>query len=188
MIDLAAFVARYGVAAVALGAGLEGEAAVLTGGVLAATGLFQPLAVGIAAFAGSATADQLLFLGGRRGRSTRFVEAVRAKPAFARVLGWIEARPLAFVIAFRFIYGCRVAGPVALGVSAVPARLFVPLNLLSAALWAALFTFLGWRFGPLVEPFLKRLFGHAPLALAVLAGAVLIGGGALLLRRHFKQS
>lgn len=164
-----------GVFGVALAAGLEGETAVVIGGALARHGLFPMPAAAVAAALGSFVADQIFFALGRGGREGRLVQRVRAKPVFARALTLIERHPVAFCLAFRFVYGFRVAGPVAIGVSAVPTRTFVALNLLSASVWGALFTWLGWRFGRAFERVVAMLLtpAHIAAAIAVVALALL---------------
>ena len=75
--------------------------------------------------------------------------------------------------AFRFVYGFRIAGPAAVGLSAVPGRLFVACNAVSAAVWAALFTFIGYHFGNALLAAIRPFF-HVPhvgveLAVAIVA-------------------
>ena len=81
-----AIVAKYGLAALFAGAALEGEAAVVAGGVLAHQQYFPLWAAMIAAATGSFCADQAWFFAGRRMRDHRWVAAARARPAFARAL------------------------------------------------------------------------------------------------------
>ena len=156
-----------GAIGVALGAGLEGESAVVIGGTLARRGLFSPIAAALGAFAGSFVADQIFFALGRSRRDGRLVGRVAAKPAFARALNLIERNPVAFCLSFRFVYGFRVAGPVAIGVSKLPMRTFLVLNAVSAAAWAVIFTALGWRFGHAFERILTGLFTPVRLIIAV---------------------
>ena len=58
-------IAQYGPAAIALGAFVEGETAVLLGGAGAALGMFDFWTVVWAAFAGSVAGDQYFFWVGR---------------------------------------------------------------------------------------------------------------------------
>jgi membrane protein DedA with SNARE-associated domain len=165
-----------GAIGVGLGAGLEGETAVVVGGLLARHGAFSPAAAALAAWIGSFVADQIFFSLGRWQRDHRLVTRISAKPAFARALALIDRHPIPFCLVFRFVYGFRVAGPVAIGVSQVATRLFLMLNLLMAGIWASLFTFLGFRFGRTVEHALRALLtpAHAALLLAllILAGSL----------------
>lgn len=169
---------QFGALGVAAGAALEGETAVTVGGVLARQGFFNPIACAVAACFGSFLADQLVFWLAASRRQSAFVRKISAKPAFARALGWIERKPALFCIAFRFIYGLRIAGPAALGFSRVRFRTFVPLNLLSAAVWGATFTYVGYRFGRVFENALARLLHTRHLAVELgvaLAFAALVG-------------
>jgi membrane protein DedA with SNARE-associated domain len=169
-----ALLAHYGVVAIFVGAMAEGETFVLAGGVLAHRGLISPVEAAMAAFLGSAAADQICFFLGRRGRGSRLVARARAKPAFAKALGFIERYPTAYILAFRYLYGLRVVSPVALGVSNVAALRFVVLNLVSAAVWAALFTTIGYVFGHAVDGLLARFHLQHPalIVLAVLGVAI----------------
>lgn len=163
--------ARYGIWAILVGAGLEGEAVVVTGGVLAGHGFVSLGGAMAAAAAGSCLADQAWFLAGRRLRDRAFVRRIAARPAFALVLARIARHPVPVILGFRFVYGTRTITPVALGASSVPARLFVPLNILAAAIWAALFTLLGWWLGARAMPVLRE-YGGIAVAIAIVVAAI----------------
>ena len=153
---IAAILARYGLIAIFIGAGVEGETVVVTGGVMAHQGLV-PLAGAMAvAVLGSFTADQLLFLTGRRFRDHPRVVRWMRKPAFARALTAFERHPAGFILAFRFIYGFRTISPVAIGTTGVSARMFVTLNAVAALVWGTLFTTLGYVFGQGITALLDR--------------------------------
>ena len=172
------FIRHYGVFGVFLGAGLEGETAVVVGGALAASGAFSPVAAAIAAFLGSTIADQALFALGRWRRNDRWITKLRRKRAFERALHFVERHPRVFCFVFRFLYGFRVAGPVAIGVSQVPQRVFVIANLASAAVWATVFTAIGYRFAPLLKHFISAILTIRPpilIALAVIVALILTG-------------
>ncbi len=188
LLTLSSLVSRYGIFGVALGAGLEGEAAVVTGGILASHSLFNPFAAAFAAWAGSLIADQIFFVLGRSQRNGRFVTNVSKKAVFTRALTFIDRYPVAFCFTFRFVYGFRVAGPVAIGVSHVPARQFFGLNCASAALWAAIFTTLGYRFGPRLERAVHAFFTPTILFVMGSAALLLIGGIYFQRRRSLRRS
>lgn len=178
--------AQYGALAVALGAGLEGEAAVTAGGFLAHRGLIDLRLAMLSAFLGSFAVDQVLFLVARFQNKRALVQRARAKPAFVRALGMIERHPAMFCIVFRFLYGLRIVGPLAIGVSGVPVRRFIILNALSAVLWAITFTCLGFRFGAAVT---DRVAAFVAGRLPLLGGAVtLIIASIVLITRCRNQS
>ena len=149
----------YGPLGVFLGAAFEGQTAVVAGGFLAHLKLMSVWTVGASAFAGSGLIDQALFLAGRRFRSHDFVVRTSQTKAFAQALGFIERYPVSYVIAFRFLFGLRLASPIAIGVSQMPALRFAFLNLLSAAIWAGTFTAIGFWFGQTFEAWFGRLKG-----------------------------
>jgi membrane protein DedA with SNARE-associated domain len=173
---------RYGLLAIFLGAGVEGEAVVLTGGVLAARGIVPLWAAMLAATCGSAMVDQAWFWAARGLSHRQWIIRQTAKPAFARALHFLERHPRAFILGFRFIYGMRTVSPIAIGMSSVSARLFVPLNLLAAALWAPLFTWLGYRFGGDAIAVMRRVSGMGGWVLAGIGVAAICG--AWLYRRR----
>ncbi len=110
-------IAQYGLAAIFVGAGLEGETSVVTGGLLAHEGLLSLGGTALAAVVGSFAADQLFFFAGRRYRDTARVRRIRAKPAFAKALDTLDRHPTVFILSFRFLYGLRTISPIAIGTS-----------------------------------------------------------------------
>ena len=78
-------IARYGLLAIFLGAGIEGETVVLLGGVLSHRGFLPFWPVALAAAFGSFVADQLLFFAGRHARSYPAVQRVLARPTISAV-------------------------------------------------------------------------------------------------------
>jgi membrane protein DedA with SNARE-associated domain len=172
---------RYGVAAIFLGAGIEGEPFALAGGVLAHRHWVSiPVAV-LAAIGGAYLVDQFWFHLSRRFRESRLIGRIKQRPAFTRALQLIERRPVWFALLFRFAYGLRAVAPVAIGTSRVPTRLFMPLNLTAAIVWGALFTALGYLLGPAFEAAQAR-YG-ARVALVAIAVSIL----ALVLVLHRRR-
>lgn len=185
-----AIVAKYGLAALFAGAALEGEAAVVAGGVLAHQHYFPLWAAMIAAATGSFCADQAWFFAGRRMRDHRWVAAARAKPAFARALAMLERHPVGFIFAFRFLYGLRTISPVALGTSHVSTRLFVAVNAASAVCWAAIFTGIGYLFGEAFQELAARYrpsLLHILMAAGLVMAAAAIGWGVRALWLRYKE-
>ncbi|ATE67079.1 DedA family protein [Rhizorhabdus dicambivorans] len=155
--DIGQLVTAIGPWAIALGAGFEGETAAVAGGVMANHGLFPAWAAFLATAFGAFFADQLFFQIGRRFRDRPFVVHARQKPVFARAVGFIERWPTGFIFAYRFLYGFRVVSPIAIGLSHIPLRRFAALNGLACLLWSAVFTTLGYLFGPAVDRALKAM-------------------------------
>ncbi|MBW6527346.1 VTT domain-containing protein [Sphingomonas sp. RHCKR7] len=180
-----AIVARYGLAAVFAGAALEGEAAVIAGGLLAHQEMFPLAGAMAAAAAGSFTADQAYFYAGRRFRDHRWVAAARERPAFARAMAALERHPVGFIFAFRFLYGLRTISPIAIGTAGIRPRLYAAVNAVSAMLWAITFTTIGFVFGDTFEAAVGRL-RHDP-RLWWLAGSVVAAGAAVALVHRIRS-
>lgn len=149
--DFGQLVAQIGPWAIALGAGFEGETAAIAGGVMAHHGLFPPWAAFLATAFGAFLADEIFFQIGRRFRDRPFVVHIRQKSAFAKAVGFIERYPTGFILVFRFLYGLRTVSPVAIGLSTIPLRRFAVLNAIACLIWSAVFTTIGYLFGPTVD-------------------------------------
>ncbi|WP_445191307.1 DedA family protein [Sphingomonas sp. Tas61C01] len=174
-LSIEALIARYGLAAVFLGAGVEGETMVLAGGLFAHEGMLSLPGTMIAAAVGSFMADQALFAAGRRFRGHRWVVRAQAKPAFAKALQTLERYPTGFIFAFRFLYGLRTVSPVAIGTSHVPFRTFVAINAVAAVTWSVLFTSLGYVFGTGIAELFGRYRPHGRQWLWVVLAATVLG-------------
>jgi membrane protein DedA with SNARE-associated domain len=149
--DFGQLVADIGPWAIALGSGFEGETAAIAGGVMAHRALFSIYAAWLACAFGAFVADETFFQIGRRFRDRPFVVHVRQKPAFAKAVAFIERYPTAFIFLFRFAYGFRTVSPVALGLTHIPLRRFATLNALACLVWSAVYTAVGFWFGPTVD-------------------------------------
>ena len=180
-------VVRFGLPALFVGAGLEGETVVIAGGLLAHQGLVPLGGVMAAAALGSFVADQTWFAIGRHYREHRWVAKARARPAFAKALRALERHPIGFIFAFRFIYGFRTISPIAIGTTGVAARTFVLINAVAAAAWGVAFSAVGYLFGRGIEAWVGRLHLHGTKLWWIVAGLVaagLIGGAAYWLWRR----
>ncbi|HHW4411941.1 DedA family protein [Citrobacter freundii] len=158
--DINNLIAQYGYAALIIGSLAEGETITLLGGVAAHQGLLKFPLVVVSVALGGMIGDQLLYLLGRRygGNILRRFSRHRAKIQYAQKM--IQRRPYLFVVGTRFMYGFRVIGPLLIGASHLPTKIFLPLNILGALVWALLFTTLGYVGGEVVAPWLHSLDQH----------------------------
>ena len=164
---------RYGLVAVFVGAGIEGEAVMLTAGYLAHKGLMPILGVAIAGALGACTADQLWFWIARHYGHVRWIERAKRKPAFKRALSVLEHHLILFTLGFRFIYGMRTVTPIAISASKIRSRTFVLLNIISAAIWGPIMAGLGYGFGRVIDPWLHG-FQVIALVAVIIVGAIAI--------------
>lgn len=149
-------IARFGLAAIFVGAGLEGEAVAVTGGVLAQNGLLPVWGVVLAAAIGACVADQLWFRLARHYDQAKWIKRVEDRPAFKRAIRVLEHHLILFTLGFRFVYGMRTVAPIAISASHIRSRTFVLLNVTSAAVWGVVMVWAGYLFGRAAGPWLHR--------------------------------
>lgn len=179
------WIARLGYLAVALGTLIEGETALIAGGVAAQRGLLQLPLVVLAGFAGAFISDQTWFRVGERVGKQVFERypAVGAKATIATRA--LERWGALFVIGFRFVYGARTVSPVLLGAASYPRRRFLALNALGGALWAVVFGYLGFGAGAVVTKAFEQLSTSQVVAISVaLVAAALLAWRVIARRRR----
>ncbi|CAK7056059.1 MAG: Inner membrane protein YohD [Desulfovibrio sp.] len=172
--DIAAYITEYGYLAVFIGAFLEGEAVVLIAGFLAHQGYLYAPGAALAAFLGSCASDQIMYLLGRYKGPWLLARFPRLAKAVANVSSLVRKNEIVLILTFRFIYGVRNVTPIFLGVHGTSPRLFIPLNIVSAVIWAAVMTTGGYFAGRALATFLGKLHAYEPFILAgIFALAVL---------------
>lgn len=140
-------VAHYGLLAVFIGCMAEGESFAILGGFFAHQRFFEPWHAFAVAAVGAFLGDTVFFVLGRRFSNNKWVRLMRRRPGFSHAFRMVQAHPNLFVLANRYIYGMRLAGGIAAGLSRIPVPLFLMLNGLSAIVWAGIFVSLGYVFG-----------------------------------------
>lgn len=150
---------KYGLLAVFAGCLAEGESAAIIAGFFSHQRVFVPWQAFIAVFAGAFGGDTMFFLSGRRFADHAFVRRMREKPGFDRAYRLVQEHPRIYVLINRYIYGFRLVGGVAAGLSGIRLRTFLFLNAISSLIWTALFGGIGYGFGIGAE----QIIGHALL-------------------------
>jgi len=146
-LDIPALVAAYGYPATFLGALFEGETILTLAGLAVHRGHLDGLAAWLLGAAGGALGDTIYFAIGHRFGTGALARFPSLAPAIVRVQGLVLRHPALAVIAVRFLYGVRIAGPVVIGASPLPWYRFVPLNLCGALLWSACWLGIGYGVG-----------------------------------------
>jgi membrane protein DedA with SNARE-associated domain len=166
---------------------LEGETIVIIAGMAARDGnLLLPLVI-LCSFTGSILSDQMMFFLGR----FQGAAFVARRPAWQiraqKVYRLLERYQTGLIVGFRFLYGVRNITPFALGMSEVPTRRFIALNVLGAVLWAVSFSWGGYLFGAAMESFIDKhhrawfLLGLLVLACVIWIARLIFG------RRNIKR-
>jgi len=130
---------------------LEGETFVIFAGLAAQKGMLNFGILFMAAWSGTFCGDQLFFLTGRRFGIRILDHLPKLKPAVDRSLGWLERHAVAFILAYRFMYGIRNISGVAIGMSHLPWRTFMIWNAVAGFIWAAAFAGFGYLFGDVID-------------------------------------
>ncbi len=150
-------ISRFGPVIVLAGTFFEGEVFAIIGGFLAYRHTYSFQFILLLAFVGSFCGDAAVFLFSRFFSGHRWVRRWRAKPKFAKAIRLVDRFQAFFVIVNRYIYGLRMPGLIALGLSTISVPRFLVLNLVGAGLWAGIFTTLGYVFGSAINLVFARL-------------------------------
>lgn len=186
--DINGLITQYGYAALVIGSVAEGETITLLGGVAAHQGLLHFWLVVVSVALGGMIGDQLLYLLGRRYGERILRRFSRHQKKIRRAQKLIQHRPYLFVIGSRFMYGFRIIGPLLIGASHLPPKLFLPLNILGAIVWALIFTTLGYVGGEVISPWLHNLNEHLKHGVwIVLAVAIALALRYWFTHRHAKD-
>jgi membrane protein DedA with SNARE-associated domain len=176
--------ADYGYLAVFIGALLEGESVLMIAGYAAHGGYLSMATVIGVAFFGATLGDQIFFLLGRRfGRDIverwpHLLERIeRVDRLLFRYHGWV-------IVLVRFAYGLRIAGPIAIGMSTLPAWRFFFFNAIGAVIWAPLVGGVGYLFGHAMERLLGEMRRYETLGFGVLVALLAIVAVVHLIRRQ----
>ncbi len=177
------YLSKYGYFGIAFGAFIEGETILLLAGYAAQQGMFDLRLVLLLGFAGAFAGDQLWFYLARRhgGQWLASRPDLVAKATNAKHL--LERHATLFILSFRFIYGLRNLGAVAVALSDVTTRRFVALNAVAALLWSVLVIGAGYVFGEAAASLLDQLASLQKQFLALGGLLALAAIASIVLRR-----
>lgn len=175
---------QYGLIAVFLGCVAEGESAAILGGFFAHQHVFVLWHATLAAFLGAFVGDTLFFTLGRGFEDHPRVLKLRRRAGFSHAYQMVRDHPNLFVLSNRYIYGMRLVGGIAAGLSGISLFRFVALNAISSAVWATLFTGIGYVFGLGAEQIAGRALLHHQRLLIALAIGVAVAVIAFLVAHH----
>lgn len=176
---------QYGLVAVFLGCVAEGESAAILGGFFAHQQVFVLWQAFVAAFLGAFAGDTFFFTLGRSFADHPYVVRLRRQPGFRRAYRLLNTHPNIFVLTNRYVYGMRLVGGIAAGLSIVSVPRFVILNAISSAVWAALFGTVGYVFGLGAERMVGQAFARHERLLIALAVGLGVAILAWLVAHHF---
>jgi membrane protein DedA with SNARE-associated domain len=169
-LEYAPLIERYGYFATFAGTLIEGESLLILSGLAAHRGYLSfPIVVLVGAL-GGALGDMAFFLLGRHYGNGLLARFPRFAPAADRVHGMIERHPTSTILAVRFMYGLRTAGPAIIGTTKIPFLEFVVVNAIGALVWSACWAGAGYVLGKAAE----HLLGDLAKVERELFGAVIV--------------
>jgi membrane protein DedA with SNARE-associated domain len=182
--DLPGLLQHYGYALIFVGTLAEGESLLVLGGYFAHRGYLDLGGVIATSFVAAVCGDQLFFYVGRH-HAKRLLERfppLREKVQIALLRA--ERHQNLVVLGMRFLWGLRIALPLAMGLSSMNGRKFFWLNLLSAAVWSSVFALVGFGASHLFTQFVDDLHLYEKW---VALGLLLTGAAVLSWRWHGAQ-
>lgn len=154
--QLSEFLQNYGYLAVFAGGLFEGETILMLGAFAVHQGY---LSLGPLIACGAAAAfltDQFYFHLGRRKGSELLAKRPKLRGYVERVNGFVARHPVATIFVMRFAWGLRIAMPVTLGMSRMPALPYAGLCAIAAVIWASVVSL----FGVKVTAWIHAAVGH----------------------------
>ncbi len=172
---------QYGYLLIFLGTFVEGETLLMLGGYFAHRGYLDLGGVVATSFIAAVCGDQLFFHLGRSHAKGLLARFPRLRDKVNLALHRVEQHQVKVVLTMRFLWGLRIALPVALGLTSMSARKFFWLNLLSAAVWSCVFALIGFGTSRVMAQVVDNLHHYEKwIAVGLLVVAVLV----LWLRWH----
>lgn len=170
---LTQLIIQYGLAAVFLGSGLEGDLSMVLGGVVSHQGYFRlPVAIAAAAL-GAFCADCVWYAVGRL-HAQRLQDAAFYRKVGPRIAAVTRKIGVWQIIAARFVYGTKNATMLFWGLHNLPLLRFVLVDAVGCVLGASFFVGLGYLVGDGAEALLGRMKRFEFLLLGALVVGVLV--------------
>lgn len=164
---------RHGLAAVFLGAGLEGDLSMVLGGVVAHQGYFRPqIAIAVAAL-GAFCADCIWYAVGR-SHSARLQNAGFYRRVGPRIVAITRKIGVWQIVVARFVYGTKNATMLFWGLHGLPFHRFALVDAIGCILGAGFFVGLGYLVGDGAEVLLGRVKRFEFLLLGALAVGIVV--------------
>ena len=151
---------QYGYAAVFVGTFAEGESMVLLGGYAAHRGYLELFGVIATAFIAAVAGDQTYFRLGRRYGPRLLARRPRLSARVNAAVKMVERHGTWIVLIMRFMWGLRIALPIAVGMSAMKARRFLALDLIAAAVWSTVIACIGFGAAQVLTSWIADLRHH----------------------------
>jgi membrane protein DedA with SNARE-associated domain len=172
-VGLTQVIIRYGLAAVFLGSGLEGDLSMVLGGVVSHQGYFRPQVAIAAAALGAFCADCVWYAVGRF-HAQRLQNAAFYRKVGPRIAAVTRKIGVWQIVAARFVYGTKNATMLFWGLHNLPLHRFALVDAIGCALGAGFFVGLGYLVGDGAEALLGKVKRFEFLLLGALAVGIVV--------------
>lgn len=136
---------------VLFGSIFEGDATLLSASFLAHRHLISLAAVIATATVASTAWNELVFYFARKGGRGFLERRLARHPQYEQVQRWVLRRSVVLLMFSRYIFGFRLAIPVACGATGMRPSMFSVVNALGAIIWAAPVALVGFFLGNFLE-------------------------------------
>jgi membrane protein DedA with SNARE-associated domain len=148
---------RYAYVALFVGCIVEGDATLITAGFLAHRGFLRLWLVILVAAVATTMANEFYYRVARIHGKDVFRQKADRDPRLARVRNWIQSRGGLLLFCSRFMWGFRIAIPVACGAVAMRRTRFSAINAAGAIVWAVPVGLAGYFLGHGLELWLVHI-------------------------------
>jgi membrane protein DedA with SNARE-associated domain len=145
--DIEQLLNHYGYLAIFIGSILEGETILTLAGFFVHKGYLLFIPSILCAAVGGMFGDQVCFFLGRYYGTRLLQHFPKLDPLVEKTDRLLCRHSSIIIIGVRFMYGLRIAGPIAIGMSKVTFLRFLVLNTLGALFWATIIISFGYLFG-----------------------------------------
>jgi membrane protein DedA with SNARE-associated domain len=165
---------RYAYVALFVGSAVEGDATLVTAGFLARRGYLHLWLVIPVAAAATMLANEFYYRVARFHGEAAFQQKADQDPRLARVRKWIQSRGALLLFLSRFMWGFRIAIPLACGAVAMRRARFSVINAAGAIVWAVPVSLAGFFLGHELEQWLTDIRRYEWIIAALLLFGVFI--------------
>ena len=146
------FLSKYGYFAILFAAFWEGEAVLITAGVLCGSGFLDWHLTIIAAAIGGSAGDQIYFYAAHERAARIIRKSKRLKKWYPKIQKFVLRHATIAVLLSRFAAGLRITIPIICATARMPAKKYSILNLISGFLWASFWVATMYQVGARLHP------------------------------------
>lgn len=146
------FLSKYGYFAILFAAFWEGEAVLITAGLLCGSGYLDWRLTIIAAAIGGSAGDQIYFYAAHDRAARLINKSKRLRKWYPKISKFVLKHSTIAVLLSRFAAGFRITIPLVCATAGMPAKKYSILNLISGFAWASFWVGVMYQVGARVHP------------------------------------